>query len=315
MRGALLLLGSWAIDLPGQIVRLVIGFLIAAAVDNAILSPLILLAMTYTTWGPLLALVWPTGHFITRWQYGAREASQREQEAVEAAFNSLVGNYRRPAKWFVIDAPMINAFVVGNTLYINRETIRSDALAAILAHELGHLNSTDGRYVLAANRLISPILTRFAGATATLGQQSLELERMTGRKQGGCTYIILAWSALLLGGGMGLRLLAPLWLLYMRDREYLADEYAAALAQGGQLIAVLETYSLPLDTAVPFVSLLYEKTHPYTELRIDKLMQLQQGDIALQPPIRSWLCAVLGGIPLVFVLGLIGFITYAILRV
>ena len=74
-------------------------------------------------------------------------------------------------------------------------------------------------------------------------------------------------------GGFGLRLLAPFWGSYWREREYLADKFAASLGQAEDLADFLEVYALMHDQPVPLIWLT-EHTHPPTELRVDRLRTL-----------------------------------------
>lgn len=62
----------------------------------------------------------------------------------------------------------------------------------------------------------------------------------------------------------------PLWGKYWREREYVADEYAAMLGQADELADFLEIHGLIHDHPIPFIWLT-EHTHPPTELRIDRL--------------------------------------------
>lgn len=62
--------------------------------------------------------------------------------------------------------------------------------------------------------------------------------------------------------------MTPLWLRYWRAREYDADRYAVQLDQGPLLQEYLELYAQPFDLVIPYFAAM---THPYTELRIDKL--------------------------------------------
>jgi hypothetical protein len=62
-----------------------------------------------------------------------------------------------------------------------------------------------------------------------------------------------------MGGGIGVRLMTPLWLRYWRVREYDADHYAATLGQGPLLAEFLELYTQPFDLAIPYFD---GMTHP-----------------------------------------------------
>ena len=77
----------------------------------------------------------------------------------------------------------------------------------------------------------------------------------------------------LMGGGIGVRLMTPLWLRYWRAREFDADRYAAERGQAPVLAEFLEMYAQPFDLAIPYFR---GMTHPYTELRIDKLLTYNQ---------------------------------------
>jgi Peptidase family M48 len=71
-------------------------------------------------------------------------------------------------------------------------------------------------------------------------------------------------------GGLGVRITAPFWGSYWREREHTADQYAAQLGQAEELAEFLEIHALIHDHPVPLIWLT-EHTHPPTELRIDKL--------------------------------------------
>ena len=70
-----------------------------------------------------------------------------------------------------------------------------------------------------------------------------------------------------LAGGLSCRLLQSAWLAWWRQREHRADARAARLGLGDQLADLLERTQL-LDAAAPFMR---GRTHPYSELRIERL--------------------------------------------
>jgi Zn-dependent protease with chaperone function len=88
------------------------------------------------------------------------------------------------------------------------------------------------------------------------------------RKEMGCVQSLLTLMFALMGGGMRVCLITPLWLRSWRAREYDADRYAAQLGRGPLLAKFLELYTQPFDLVIPYFA---GMTHPYTELRIDKL--------------------------------------------
>jgi Zn-dependent protease with chaperone function len=181
---------------------------------------------------------------------------------------------RRPRRVFVIDAPTINAHVVGTTVYVERGLITAPDLPAVLAHELGHLNSLDGRLTHATRRLMFPgtlLLWRLGITNAALSMSYHPLGQLSG-----CSCIGL-YLALIIGflGGVGTwLLLGPLWTRYWRQREFVADAYAARLGQARSLIESLE-WEQTQDFATPWQR---GRTHPYTEQRIERLRKIADGE-------------------------------------
>ena len=116
----------------------------------------------------------------------------------------------------------------------------------MFAHELGHLNSLNGRLTLALRRLAPVGALGDDGATLAEG------------------------IAVLFVGGISVALLSPLLSAYWRRREFRADAYAAHLGQGPPLAAHLERTQF-FDVAVPFLS---GRVHPYTEQRLERLARL-----------------------------------------
>jgi len=187
----------------------------------------------------LLALLGlPGGGLLTRWQLGARWPSERERLAVADALAQLPDTVAGPRWLYVIDDPTPSALVVGQALYLHRALIWDPALCAVIAHELAHVNAGDSRLSLAARRL-----TPFGEAPAGL-----------------------------LLGGLSLLILGRLWDAWMRRTEFRADAYAAGLGQGQELAAHLERHQF-FDVAVPF---LRGRVHPYSEQRIERLLQFEE---------------------------------------
>ena len=86
------------------------------------------------------------------------EPSERERGAYHDALDLLrhhtLTPLREPSGWFVLDTPQPDAAVCGHTLMLSRGLLESEHLPAVLAHELGHLATSDGRYTAALNRLV-----------------------------------------------------------------------------------------------------------------------------------------------------------------
>lgn len=206
-------------------------------------------------YGPLIlsgaTLILPLGGWLWQQQSGGRAPSERERLIYDDALERLAQanpGLRAPQRWFVIDEPVLNAAVYANTLMLTRGLIESGYLEPTLAHELGHLNSSDGRLTAALHRLTVPPRNRLRFPLKTLG--------------------------LIFSGGAGVWVMRVPWAAYWRAREYQADAYAATLGQGQALASFLDTNALENDLPVPFMWLT-ETSHPYTEHRIDKLHQLE----------------------------------------
>ncbi len=113
--------------------------------------------------GPLVVslatLVLPLGGWWFEHQEGGRRPSERERAAFEAAFAQLrsADPSLRPAqRWFVTDEAEPNACVYANALMVTRGLLDSAFFPAVLAHELGHLNSSDARVTAAVYRITTP---------------------------------------------------------------------------------------------------------------------------------------------------------------
>ena len=271
--GLLLYLVSIVFDALPMALRFWIGWKLEGPTTGYVLA-----------FGPLVwslaALVGiPSGGTLTRWEFGARKPSEREREAIDAALDLLLRpKVRRPRRVFVIDAPTINAHVVGTTLYMERGLLTAPDLVAVLAHELGHLNSLDGRLTHATRRLMFPgtlLIGRLGMNTALVSMAFNPLGNVGGC---GCVTFYLAMLLGYLGGGSTWLLLGPLWTHYWRQREYVADAYAARLGQALPLADALESQQ-GHDFATPWQR---GRTHPYTEQRIERLRQIADGE-----PVRA----------------------------
>lgn len=248
-------------------------------------------ALIPTFWS-ILALISPFG---TGWWWkqrsGGRNPSQREQLAYNDSVALLQAQTHNPLplpeNWYVIDTPTPEAAVCGGTLVLSRGLLESDHLPAVLAHELGHLATPDGKLTAAINRLvlIPPRPPRHEPSNHQPTNETrpgieIHNERIV------LTILairILTWTvkktAKFINGGLGLRLTTPIWGIYWRYREYKADAYAAQLGQADELADFLEVHALIHDYPIPYIWLT-EHTHPPTELRIDKLRNQARCEIA-----------------------------------
>ena len=237
---------------------------------DALHIPLDVLAILIA-YGPLpwslAALIYPVPHgWFWQQQAGGRPPSRREALAYDDAVDELLSSHpevRRPKHWFVLDDPTLNGGVLGDTLALNRGMIDSAYLEAVIAHELGHLNSIDGRLTLA--------LWRF---TVLPGRFS-ELPRYGG------VLAHLRWVLFMLADGtMAMYATRVLWSNYFRWREYVADRYASMLGQGEEFATFLEDDALIHDFPIPW-PWLSDASHPPVELRIDRLRQYEEDQAQL----------------------------------
>ena len=179
----------------------------------------------------------------------------------------------------MIDTPQPDAAVCGNALMLSRGLLETDHVPAVLAHELGHLATPDGKLTAALNRLVihPPAVTPEEGDEHYQKEQQTSSATVIASDRVILTILgiravlwIVRNTIRLAKGGLGLWLTGHIWASYWRQREYNADQYAATLGQADELADFLEIHALIHDQPVPFIWLT-EHTHPPTELRIDKL--------------------------------------------
>ena len=107
----------------------------------------------------------PRADHTVRWwlvvgaEHGRTRPSERERSRLPRRRRAAAGDtparpLRLPERWFVLDEPQPDAAVCGDTLMLSRGLLESEYLPAVLAHELGHLASSDGKLTAAINRLV-----------------------------------------------------------------------------------------------------------------------------------------------------------------
>jgi hypothetical protein len=236
-------------------------------------------------WSFLSLIGMKGGHRLTRFTMGARRMSRREKIAYGAALTHIDGiaSIQAPSHVFVTRWPDLRMMVIGTTLYIAKPLLHGEGtkhLAAVLAHNLGYVNSSDGRLVLALRRLVVPPLYLLSWAIGETAPGTMLMRKITGST----IPAWILWGALALaGGGWGCFILSPFWAKYWSDGQYVHDAFAALHGQRHQLIAYLEKQA-SYDVAVPY----FFPPYADTELRIDALMNrgtqpLQGGLNGLNP--------------------------------
>jgi Zn-dependent protease with chaperone function len=212
------------------------------------------------------ALVYPLGaggYFAS--SLGARNPTREEQQAYEDALTNLnlPAEVNRPTWMYVRDSHELNAWIAGDALVLNRALFDSDFLEAVIAHELGHLNSMDGRVIVAVNRLAGP-----ARATAPLRKA-----QTTGFLTGRSLWFPINLAILIIrgcSGGLATDAMTPAWSAWWRLREHVADTYAARLGQGEQLATFLEDHALLYDVPIKRIWT-SDETHPPVAQRVERL--------------------------------------------
>ncbi len=189
--------------------------------DPQLISQVVSWGFTLLRWGRyvhaglmvlrLLAPVWE------RFFLGVRKPSSRELVTLEMAYRNFAHyavrttgvKFRYPRTFLVCDTTGVQIRFIGQKLVVDRAIIGSHLLEPLLAHELGHYNSSD-RLTRVLLRLFPPM---------------------------GCTVGCIFGLAM----GFGALCTAPLWRIYWRNREFAADLFAARLGQRD----ALSTYSRP----------------------------------------------------------------------
>jgi Zn-dependent protease with chaperone function len=289
MGGLLLYLCTLLLELLSVTCRFLLVAVPMALVGSTELAIVVgtLLAVAPVFYSLLVVNGIPSGHFFLRWTLRARRPTVQERRAISGAFCELLpASAPRPRHIFVLDKAGLNAFVSGTTLYVYRDLIRSRFLNAVLAHELGHLYSPDGRLALALRALVLPgafglahmLLLLLAALQRVIVWLLNRLIRLFAlyilvdvlqfvvRVFLGIlprTFIIIAM------GGIGPRLLDAPWQRHFILREYDADAYAARLGQRARLIEFFLLYGLD-DLSIPWSE---RPTHPSTRDRIDHLLR------------------------------------------
>lgn len=253
---------------PGWVLLYAVTFAIqafCASIRALIVYPLLWLLLWVLGWptalahplalavgyGPLVlsfaTLLLPLGGWLWMQQTGGRSPAGRERLIYEDAMAVLrqADPGLRPARrWFVLDDPNPNAAAYADTLMLTRGLLESTFLAPVLAHELGHLNSSDARLTAALHRLTTPPRRRLRFPVRTL--------------------------SFLATGALGVWVTRTPWAAYWRAREFAADQYAAGLGQAQDLARFLDIAALESDLPIPF-RWLTDQSHPPTEHRIDRL--------------------------------------------
>lgn len=246
---------TFGIQMACALVRVVVAYLVIGVAFRVLGEPDSLAGTIawIIAFGPMAlsfaTLILPLGGWLWMQRIGGRAPSERERLLYDDALDLLSHanpKLRLPRHWFVLDEPYLNAAAYADMLMLTRGLLDSDSLVPVLAHELGHLNSSDARLTAALHRMTTPPRQQLGFPLRTIG--------------------------FLVSGALGVWITRTPWAAYWRGREFHADRYAAELGQAQALARFLDTNALENDLPVPF-RWLTEVSHPSTEHRIDRLHQ------------------------------------------
>lgn len=222
----------------------------------------------------LLGLVVPGHGRVWGRRIGARRPTAEEAASIDDALELLRAanpSLRGPGSLYVLDELLPAAAVRGHTLILSRGLVESDSLAAVLAHELGHADTLDGRLTEALERLtlwndpLGPVRPERGGDRFDYVAA-----------EGGLLLAFARWTLRLAGGSVVQQLLKPLWAAHWRAREYAADAYAASLGQAEDLARHLTEQEQPFDTPQRR-SLFNGAEHPPVAHRVERLLASSGG--------------------------------------
>jgi Zn-dependent protease with chaperone function len=203
------------------------------------------------------------------WRVGAFNPSRREARKLDLAFEAIGDHATKRLRRlviYVVDTEDRFVFIRGITLIVSRGLIESDDLVPALSHELGHACTTDGRLMLALDRL-----ALFGDPLA--GNRDEDARREEGPGAAGIL-AALRWGLRIAGGTFTLRLLWPAWANYLRKRERAADAYSVALGYGPGLAHHLENWKQPTDRPHRRLLRLFNmQNHDRVAYRLDILLE------------------------------------------
>ena len=280
-----------------------IGFLMGGKPQTAYFGAFIGMCI----WGAMLLVNMMGGESVLLSSASAREVAHDEAPQLYNVVEEMRIAASLPAmpRVFIIDTPVPNAFAVG--LKPERacvavttgllERLNRDELQGVIAHELGHISNRDTLFMtLAGVTLGAIVLLADAGMRMMFWGGGRRRSSSSSGKGGGA-------AAILMIAALVLAILAPILarLLYFacsRQREYLADasaaqytRYPAGLANALRKIALQQDpQKIPVNRVVapmyainPLAaagSASIFGTHPPTEERIRRLMEMQGGAAA-----------------------------------
>lgn len=174
--------------------------------------------------------------------------------------------------FLLLDSDEINAFAApGGFVLVTRGLVRccesEDALAAVLAHEIGHVQNRDGLRAIKQSRLTSALTILGVEAARNLGDE--ELQKLVGEFEGSISDVT---QTLVTRG-------------YARGQEYEADQAARMILDRvgynaralGAMLEVMESRWTPQGPG-------FGRTHPSPQ---NRLQELRDESFAALPPLAE----------------------------
>jgi len=172
----------------------------------------------------------------------------------------------------VVDSMEINAFAApGGLILVTRGMLRccktEDALAAVLAHEIAHVQNQDGLRAIKTSHLTSALTIIAAEGAKQYGGQTLTQLTQTFQESVGDVVNTLVVSG------------------YSRDQERQADEAAITILRrvGYNPYALVEVLTVMKSQVKPGGAG-FGKTHPGSQERINSIQALAGGPSKTPPP-------------------------------
>jgi hypothetical protein len=149
---------------------------------------------------------------------GARRPSSEEAPALADALETLrcaEPSLSGAAEFLVLDDPLPAAAVRGRALILSRGLFDyAGSLPPVLAHELGHAHTLDGRLTEALERLAP-----WGDPLAPRQKEDGGGKQAQADPRGGFLWTLLRWALRLAGGSAAQQLLGPLWAAHWRARR------------------------------------------------------------------------------------------------
>jgi len=236
----------------------------------------------------------PFGTWLIRLQSDLRDPSEAERKRIEPIFQSV---YRKSAaqtrslpsdiQWFIHEDDSLNAFAAGaHTVALNTGLLascRDDEIAAVLAHEFGHIAHRDAlatelsvqsNSIAGLAKAVMILLIKLVGIGLSFLFSFVSGDDLMGK----FFDLIARCAAWFFNLYISLIYTACTALSYAscRAQEYGADAYAADIGFGNPLIQVLSQFPTQTFSFKAEIAQMLYGTHPKSEDRIQRLKEQLQ---------------------------------------